>query len=205
MVHLLYVNIFLIFVLLAFTFLGLPKFVLYFVMGMIILVVMILIVSYFYFFVELLFTGRSFVPFVASDNKKLSKMMEIANIQKNDQVYDLGCGDGKIILEASKYTNKKCIGYERKLDVALFGKLILWLKSANAEIIRKDFFKENLEDADVIFVYLLPNVMKELEPKILKECKKGTKVISNGFEFPNWTPENIYSIKKGKVIEYIVQ
>lgn len=166
---------------------------------------MILIVSYFYFFVELLFTWRSFVPFVASDNKKLSKMMEIANIQKNDQVYDLGCWDGKIILEASKYTNKKCIWYERKLDVALFWKLILWLKSANAEIIRKDFFKENLEDADVIFVYLLPNVMKELEPKILKECKKWTKVISNWFEFPNWTPENIYSIKKWKVIEYIVQ
>jgi len=137
-------------------------------------------------------------PFVPSSRKRHKAMLDLADFNPNDIVYDLGCGDGRLIFRSAPHV-KKAIGYELSIPLVLFGKLKSLLASPKAQIRFGDIWKQDYKDADVIFCYLLPGAMKKFYKEIWPTLKPGTRVISNAFQIhdlkPNAQKEKVYLYK----------
>ncbi len=132
------------------------------------------------------------VPYVPTKKRVVKRMIEIAKLKKGQIVYDLGCGDGRLLLEAEKMAPIQARGYEIAPIPYL---LAIWRKWRNHSKIRihmKNFFTTKIADADVIFCYLGPDIMIKLYAKAKKECKKGTQIISNTFSIKGVTPKKIW-------------
>lgn len=136
-------------------------------------------------------------PFVPSNKERHKKMMKLAKIKSTDLVYDLGCGDGRLIFSAAKKA-KKAIGYEFSIPLYLWGRFFQFFNK-NSEIRFGNLWQQNYSDADVIFCYLLPKAMKEFYKKIWPHLKKGTRVISNSFQIHDIKPSD----QDGKVYLYV--
>ncbi len=132
------------------------------------------------------------VPYVPTKNRVAKRMIEIANLKKGEVVYDLGCGDGRLLLEAEKHAGLKMKGYEIAPIPYIFAITKKWLKNSKMKIQMGNFFKANLSDADVIFCYLSPEIMTKLGEKLRKECKKGTRIISNTFTMKPMEPLKVF-------------
>ncbi len=144
---------------------------------------LILFSSMLYSLIRIIKEQKMYVPYVPTRTSTVKAMIDLAKIQEGDNVYDLGCGDGRIVIEASKIKNTKCIGIEWRKDVYFMAKISNFLKKGNAVIKNGDMYKLDISDADVIFTYLLTNAMDRIEEKIINECKDGTVVVSHGFQF----------------------
>ncbi len=160
-----------------------------------------LLFSFIYFLIELVWERKNFVPFVPTWKKVAFKMIELANLENKEKVYDLGCWDGLILFLAAKKYNCEFIWIEKKIDVYLIAKIRSFFYP-NVHIKKADFFKEDISDADVIFVYLFPEIIKNLEEKITKECKEETLIVSHGFEFEKLHQISFNKIKKQKIVVY---
>jgi len=113
----------------------------------------------------------------AVPTRVLKKMIESAGLKKKDVVYDLGCGNGKILLEAAKFCKKA-----RGIEIDPLRVLMARMKTGkmnNVEVIRGNLFRQNLRDANVIFIFLRQRTNDKLMEKFRKELKKGTKIISH--------------------------
>ncbi|MCT4592212.1 MAG: hypothetical protein N4A36_02415 [Candidatus Gracilibacteria bacterium] len=131
-------------------------------------------------------------PFFPSSDKNVRKMIKLAELKDTDVVFDLGCGDGRIIFAAEKHCQKS-IGIEGSFFVYLLALFRKFISNNKAEIRRQNIFDtKDLADANVIFVFLLPAMMEKFYQKIFPSLKNGTKIISNGF--------NIKSLKPTKTI-----
>jgi len=152
----------------------------YYIFGMIILSILMLmfLVPYFY--------GAPWFP---SEQSVVKKMVDMAKIRTGDTVYDLGSGDARILIEAARRNKKiaKLIGVEINPFANMLSKILLKISGCEnrIEIRRQDLFKTNLKDADVIFVFLLQKTNNRLEKKLKKELKKGTRVVSHLWKFKN--------------------
>lgn len=136
------------------------------------------------------------IPYVPTKHRVVTKMVEMAKLKRNDVVYDLGCGDGRLLLAAEKERRIRGVGFEIAPLIYLWVKIKKWLTRARFEIRFKNLFKVNLRHADVIFCYLLPEAMEKIAKKIQKECKKGTRIVTQTFKLPGYEPLRV--IKKNK-------
>lgn len=106
-------------------------------------------------------------------------MCRLAKVSKKDTVYDLGSGDGSAIIVAAKEFGAHATGIECDLSRVLFSRLRISLEGVkNVAVVKDNFYNQNLSQATVVFVYLVPRVLQQLTPKLLAELKPGTKVIS---------------------------
>ena len=123
-------------------------------------------------------------PFVPTPMPACEKMVELAQIKPGDKVYDLGCGDGRIVYLASKNYQADAVGYELSPIVFILAliKKITW--KSGAKIRLQDFKKKDLSDAKTVFCYLMPDTLNIVQNKFLKELKSGTKIISYAFAIP---------------------
>lgn len=132
-------------------------------------------------------------PYVATKNQRIKKALKLANIKKGDIFYELGSGDGRVVIEAAKM-GAVAFGIEQSW-------IRVWLSRwkakniANAHFIHGDIFKRNLEHADIVYIFLLPKGVDKLKPKLKKELKKGSLVITQTFHFRNWRPYKKVLIK----------
>lgn len=125
-------------------------------------------------------------PWIPSSRSAVRNMLDLAEIQPDERVYDLGCGDGRIIIAAAQQYGARAVGIE--LDPLR----VLWCRMRvralglqdRIEVKRGDLFQENLSEADVVICYLLPETTERLQDKLLAELKPGTRVVSNTFLFP---------------------
>ena len=131
------------------------------------------------------------VPYVPSPNVVVSGMLKLADVKKSDVVYDLGCGDGRIVITAAKDFGAKGVGVdinpERIEEARANAK-----RAAVEEMVKfeeNDLFKANIADATVVTLYLLPDVNVRLMPKLLKELKPGTRIVSHSFDMGDWKPD----------------
>jgi precorrin-6B methylase 2 len=126
------------------------------------------------------------------------RMLKIANVTKNDLVYDLGAGDGKIAILAAKQFNATAIGIEFNPDMAEYARKNVQLAgvSNKVSIITGDIFKEDFSKATVVTLYLLPALNIRLRPTILA-MKPGTRVVSNTFTMGNWTADQTVQSDSG--------
>lgn len=108
------------------------------------------------------------------------RIIKLAGITKKDTVYELGSGDGEFLLLCAKVTGAKCVGIEIDPLRHIIANIRLKTARHNLDLTfkKKTFYDENLNEATVVYVYLIPRVLKKILPKLKKELKKGTRVVS---------------------------
>lgn len=126
---------------------------------------------------------RGAAPFVTTSRKTMLAMLALANIKAGDHVYDLGCGDGRLVFASAK-KDTVAIGYEMSVPAYLLAKSSS-LFHRNSSIRFGDLWKQNYRDADVIFCYFLKDTMQDFEKKIWPTLKKGCRVVSHAFAMNN--------------------
>lgn len=122
-------------------------------------------------------------PWWRTDKKTAEAILKFTPIKKGDVVYDLGSGDGEVLIAAGKI-GAKGIGIEIDPLRVLISKYRAKTNSVshNIKFERGDFFEKDLRDANIIIVYLIPKTLNRLIPKFKKELKKGTKIVSYRYE-----------------------
>jgi predicted RNA methylase len=119
-------------------------------------------------------------PWWRTNSKRSRLICKLAGITDKDIVYDLGSGDGTLLLTAAKEFGAKAVGVEIDPFRVWYSKLAALLtgQTAKVKIVRKNFFDTDIQDATVVFMYLIPKALAALRPKLLAELKPGTKVIT---------------------------
>jgi predicted RNA methylase len=137
------------------------------------------------------------VPFVSTPEHVARKMLELAKVGPDDVVYDLGAGDGRIIIMAAKEFGARAVGVEIRKD--LYEQIVRRVKLDGLEgrvrVINGDFFQVNISEASVVTLYLLTTVNEKLRPKLERELRVGTRVVSHDFEVPGWRPIHVESVR----------
>lgn len=128
-------------------------------------------------------------PFVPTPMEAAARMAAVAGLKPGDTVYDLGCGDGRVVWLAVRDYGAKGTGYELSPLVWLLAQARRLLWRSGAGIRFGDFRRANLSAADAVFCYLLPDSLAKLEPKLGAELKKGARVVLYRFPLPGWRPK----------------
>lgn len=125
-------------------------------------------------------------PYVPSNKQKIKKMLKLINL-KNKIFYELGSGDGRVVLEAAKM-GARSFGIEQSWIRVLYSRWQAHRLHLNARFIHGNIFNKNYKNADIVFIYLLQKGVKKLEEKLKKELKKGAVVITQTYHFKHWKP-----------------
>lgn len=125
-------------------------------------------------------------PWVPSSMQIVHRMMEMAKAGPEDVVYDLGCGDGRMVLTAAMRYHTRAVGIEIDPLRYLWCQFLITIlfQRKSIRIIFGNFFTKDLSEADVVMCYLMPDALVKLEKKFKKELRSGTRVVSNRFTFP---------------------
>jgi SAM-dependent methyltransferase len=136
------------------------------------------------------------VVYVPTPHDVVAKMLELAKVTKNDVVYDLGCGDGRIVAAAAKQYGCKGIGYD--INPVRVKESLETVKKNGVEklvqIKEEDIFTLDLSGASVITLYLLPSLNVKLIPQ-LEKLKPGSRIVSHDFDMAGVTPDQVVSIR----------
>jgi SAM-dependent methyltransferase len=131
------------------------------------------------------------VPYVPTTEPAVEEMLKLARVTKNDVVYDLGCGDGRIVIAAAKQYGARGVGID--INPERIAEANENAKKAGVthlvKFIEQDLFEANFREASVVTLFLLTEVNLRLRPKLLEQLKPGTRVVSNTFEMGDWKPE----------------
>ena len=137
------------------------------------------------------------VPFVPTPQVVVDEMLRLAGVTTRDVVYDLGSGDGRIVISAARTFGAQAVGVE--LDEHLIYQSEEGARQANVlsrvKFLRQDFFKTDFSQATVVTMYLLPGVMKQLRERML-QLKPGTRLVAHDFDFEDWRPDVKTTIRK---------
>ncbi len=131
------------------------------------------------------FTGAPWVP---TPMVRVRRMLELANLKPGDRIYDLGCGDGRMVQEAAKVYGADAVGLELSPILFAAAKIRSFFLRSKAKILLRDFRRVNFSNAHAIVFYLLPEILKTMGPKFAAEMKPGAKIISYAFQIEGWTP-----------------
>lgn len=135
-------------------------------------------------------------PFVPAPKEIGNDIINALELNSDSVLYDLGCGDGRILLKAAqKHPNIKAVGVDMGF-IPYFLAKFKTRKYKNIQIKREDIFKTDISSATHIFLYLYPKVINELINNIRKQCKPGTKIVSCDFELENIPPTQIIELNK---------
>ena len=131
------------------------------------------------------------VPYEPSTPEIVAAMLDLARVTRRDLVYDLGCGDGRVVIAAVKQRGARGVGVD--IDPQRIAEATA---NARAAGVRKrlsfrtgDLFEAKISDATVVMLYLWPEVNLKLRPKLLQELKPGTRVVSHSHTMGDWEPE----------------
>lgn len=131
------------------------------------------------------------VPYVPTTEEAVQAMLKLAGVQKTDVVYDLGCGDGRIVIAAAKNFGARGVGID--INPERIKEARENAKKAGVEhLVRfeeNDLFQAKISDATVVTLFLLSTINLKLRPKLLADLKPGTKIVSNTFDMGDWKAE----------------
>jgi SAM-dependent methyltransferase len=134
---------------------------------------------------------RPDVIYVPTNPEVVEAMLKMANVTKDDVVYDLGCGDGRIVVAAARAFGARAIGVD--IDPQRIAEANANAKTAGVEgrvkFILGDLFEQDFHEATVVTLYLLNQLNLKLRPKLWKDLKPGTRVVSHAFDMGDWQPE----------------
>ncbi len=146
---------------------------------------------------RVLMQPQKLAPYVSSPQPIVSKMLEIAGLKSGETLYDLGCGDGRIVATAAREFGAKAVGVE--LSPALARRAREAVESLGlgerVRIIEGDLMEVDLSRADVVALYLLTEANEQLRPKLEKELKPGARVVSLEFRIKGWKPSRVEKVE----------
>jgi SAM-dependent methyltransferase len=145
-------------------------------------------------------------PYVPTPEEVVEAMLEVAKVGADDVLYDLGSGDGRIVIAAAKTYGTRGVGVDIDPDR---------IKEANknareagvsdkVKFLEQDLFKTDISEATVVTLYLLPEVNLKLRPKLLKELRPGTRVVSHSFDMGDWPPDKKVNIGSRTVYFWVI-
>jgi hypothetical protein len=130
------------------------------------------------------------LPPVPTKPERIRKALKLVNLQRNEVLYDLGAGDGRVLLIAAREFGAQAVG----IEVGPIQCALIWLRTvasgfrSQIKVKWKNFYKVDLHDADVVFVYATSTEVMKLAPHLEKQLKKGSRLVSISADFPEWEP-----------------
>ena len=135
-------------------------------------------------------------PFVPTPDSVVEGMLELAKVQKQDTVFDLGSGDGRIVIMAAQKYHAHAVGVE--IDDELYKKSSNRISALGledrAKILHMNMYKIDLKPATVVTLYLLTSVNERLKPILERDLRPGARVVTHDFKIPGWEPEKVEDI-----------
>jgi len=146
------------------------------------------------------------VIYVATPADVVDAMLKVANVKATDVVYDLGCGDGRIVITAAKEYGARGVGFD--IDPQRIKEATANAQQAGVadrvRFVEADLFEANISEASVVTVYLLSSLNLKLRPKLMRELKPGTRVVSHAFDMGDWKPERELNVKGRRVFLWTI-
>ena len=149
---------------------------------------------------------RRIAPYYPTPRFVVEKMLEVAEVSPRDVVYDLGSGDGRIVIIAAQKFGARAVGIEINPT--------LWQESSDritqlglegrARILHEDMFKTSIRPATVVTLFLLATVLEELRPQLERELRPGTRVVAQEFSVPGWEPQKVVRVKSEAGVSYTI-
>ena len=129
------------------------------------------------------------VAFVPTPKRIVRAMLQLASVRRGETLFDLGAGDGRIIIEAAREFGARAVGVEVAPEYVRRIRERINATGIKAELIESDIFKVDLTPADVITIYLSPSANAKLVQKLNDELKPGTRIVSLDYPLPGWVPK----------------
>jgi SAM-dependent methyltransferase len=157
-------------------------------------IVLLFVLTYFiYHFVVRALSGFTDVPYVPTAYGYLPRIAEALDIHQSDVMYDIGCGDARLLFYCAKrYPEARFVGIERNLILVLYARIKkILFRANNVEIRHENIYTADFSDATRLYTFLLPEVMRDLAPKL-----KAPRIVSRAFEIPGKTPQQEFILKE---------
>src|SRR6516162_8365818 len=141
--------------------------------------------------------GDKLAPYYPTPETIVERMLQLGGLKAGEKMFDLGSGDGRIVIMAAQKFHAEAVGIELVPDLcrqslARIRKLGL---EKTAHIVNGDLLKQNYSSADLVTVYLLPeSIDNKVQPLLDRQLRKGARVVAHDFEFKAWTPEKVENI-----------
>jgi hypothetical protein len=149
------------------------------------------------------------VPYVPTPEEVVAAMLAVARVGKNDVLYDLGSGDGRIVIAAARQFGTRATGID--IDPQRIQEADANARKAGVtdrvRFILGDIFEADIREATVVTLYLLPAVNARLRPKLLRELRPGTRIVSHDYDMGDWKPDRVIQMQgpeRGHTIYYWV-
>jgi len=147
------------------------------------------------------------VHFAATPQAAVDAMLDVAHVKARDIVYDLGSGDGRIVITAAKKYGARGVGIE--IDPGLVKKAKDHAAAAGVanrvRFVTRDLFTANISEATVVTLYLLQSINERLRPKLIRELKPGTRIVSHMFTMgPEWPPEQALEVDRSRIFFWTI-
>jgi SAM-dependent methyltransferase len=164
----------------------------------------------------LLFSARLFpqempakypdVPYVPMPVEVIDELLKLANIQKSDVVYDLGCGDGRIVIAAARKYGAAATGIDIDPDLVRDARENAAKAGVEKQVTFQvaDFFTADIRPATVVTLYLLPAVNAKLKPKLLRDLRPGTRVLSFRADMGDWKPNKTVEVNGRPIYLWVI-
>jgi SAM-dependent methyltransferase len=146
------------------------------------------------------------VPYVPTPEAVVLEMLRLAGVTKDDVVYDLGSGDGRIVIAAAQRFGARGVGID--IDPDRVAEATANARRAGvadrATFRRQDLFEADIREATVVTMYLLPGVNERLRPKLLGELRPGTRLVSHAFDMGDWKPERVVEAQGSTLYYWVI-
>lgn len=147
------------------------------------------------------------VIFVPTPNRVVEEMLRVANIHADDMIYDLGCGDGRIVILAAQKVGSRGVGIDidpQRIEESERNARIVGVEHL-VHFLEQDLFQTDFSDATVVTLYLLPMLNLQLRPKLLTELRPGTRIVSHDFGMNEWLPDQKTVVVIGERHHWVYQ
>jgi protein-L-isoaspartate O-methyltransferase len=136
-------------------------------------------------------------PYYPTPETIVQKMLQLGELKAGEKMFDLGSGDGRIVIMAADRFHADAVGVELDRDLVRqsLEKIRKLRLQKSARIVQGDILQQDYSSADLITVYLLPMSNDKVRPILEKQLKKGTRIVAHDFEFKDWKPEKVESIE----------
>ena len=146
---------------------------------------------------------RTRTPYGGTPRAVGDAMIRLAELRPGERVCDIGAGDGRLLIAAKRACpGIEAVGYENAPAVWLCGKLRIWLSGEEVSLRLRDARRDDLSGTDVSFLYVGPEMMRELLPKLMRELRPGSRAIASVFPFHGKEPVKVEEVRGKKIYVY---
>jgi hypothetical protein len=146
------------------------------------------------------------VPYVRTPERVVMTMLRVANVGPEDVLYDLGSGDGRIVVAAAEHFGASGVGIDIDPERIADGVARARARGVDDRVrfIQEDLFRADLSEATVVTLYLVPRINMKLRPKLLRELRPGTRVVSHNYDMGDWVPDRKVRVGFSTVYYWVI-